>query len=134
MSAARRAPHSALAGALQELDRRTRTMRPRRRAADLTRPEPDPAGPQGPPPHVLPRVVPAAVVVTDEESRTVWQYPTPFGLSPVVTAVVEGDGLVLAVLEEVTARAVTVRVWSLAPRRALAGPGVRVHLTASAPS
>lgn len=90
MSAARRAPQSALAGALQELDRRTRTMRTRRRAEDLAGPEPGPGRPRGlPQPHGLRHAVPAAVVVTDGESRAVWEFGTPFDVSPVVTAVAE---------------------------------------------
>ncbi|WP_169795282.1 hypothetical protein [Streptomyces chattanoogensis] len=47
------------------------------------------------------------------------------------TALVEGDGLLLAVLEDAAPGVVTVRVWTLLPRRAPAGPGIAVHVTAS---
>ncbi|UQA97464.1 hypothetical protein [Streptomyces halobius] len=71
------------------------------------------------------------MVVTGEDSRATWTLPAPLDAPPVVTALVEGDGLLLAVLEDATPQAVTVRVWTLVPRRAPAGPGIAVHLTAA---
>jgi hypothetical protein len=71
-------------------------------------------------------------VVTGDDGRATWCPERPLPDVPVVTALAEGDGLLLAVLEAAGPRQVVVRVWSLVPRRALAGAGVRVHLTAVA--
>lgn len=128
-SAARRSVDNPLVDVLKELDRRTRTMPNRRRR----RPNPEAelavaVRPGQPEP---PGRVPAAVVVTGEDSRATWTLPAPLDAPPVVTALVEGDGLLLAVLEDATPEAVTVRVWTLVPCQAPAGPGIAVHLTAS---
>ncbi|UQA94823.1 hypothetical protein [Streptomyces halobius] len=112
---------------LKELDRHTRTMPNRRRRRPAPEAEPVVEVGQAEPPGG----VRAAVVVTGEDSRATWTLPAPLDAPPVVTALVEGDGLLLAVLEDATPEAVTVRAWTLVPSRAPAGPGIAVHLTAS---
>jgi hypothetical protein len=69
------------------------------------------------------------VLTTGEDGRATWALPAPMEAPPVVTALPQGQEPLLAVLEEVTAETVTVRVWALAPRRAPAGPGIAVHVS-----
>lgn len=136
---ARRVPGNALGGLLRDIDRRSRTTT--RRSGRGPAPEPErgergPAGPPGPP-GKAPR---AAVVVTDDEGRARWEFPAPYTVLPVLTALpVDPDPAagrpVFAVLEEVTAEYAVVRVWRARPRRGQgvadpAGAGVSVHVAA----
>ncbi|WP_225846882.1 hypothetical protein [Streptomyces sp. HPF1205] len=70
----------------------------------------------------------AAVLATDSLGRIVWAFRVAFPDVPVLSALPVADGPYLAVVEEVTAEAATVRVWA-APGLP-AGPGVTVHLRA----
>lgn len=139
----RRVQNNPLGGILRDLDRRTRSTTRRRSKSEPAPPvegprgrrgAPGPAGPAG----ELPGA--ATVLVTGEDGRARWDYPAPFALAPVLTAVAvdpdpDGATTVLVALEAVEAGYAVLRVWSTLPRRtpgvaAPAAAGVRVHVTA----
>ncbi|MFD8509725.1 hypothetical protein ACFV27_01065 [Streptomyces antimycoticus] len=143
-------PGNPLGGMLRDLDRRTRTTTRRtgRQAAEdeATQPRTGPRGargPAGPPGAPGPSTTAATVATTGEDSRARFDFPAPYAAPPVLTALAvdpepEDDRAVTVALETVTEAYAVVRVWRTRPRRgqgvaAPAGPGITVHLTASAP-
>lgn len=139
-SPARRVPGNPMAGVFRDLNRAARAGRRRRRgggpdngdgvvqAEAVQPPEPRRKG--------LDRAV-GAIVTAGPDGRAVWRFPAPFAACPAVGAVAVwagpyGGGEVATVaVEEVTPKAVTVRVWRLAGGTVLPGPpGAEVHLTA----
>ncbi|WP_405893676.1 hypothetical protein OG272_15595 [Streptomyces sp. NBC_00104] len=145
--AMRRMPGNPLGGMLRDLDRRTRTTtRSTGRRAPAGDPpageagSPGERGPEGPPG----RSTTAAIVTTGDDGRARWMFPAPYALPPVLTALPVdpepgGDRTVTVALEEVTETCAVVRVWRTRPKRGHgvtdpAGPGLFVHLTATAVS
>jgi len=148
-SPTRRIPGNPLGGILRDVDRRSRstTRRAGRRpAADAAAPpspgprgERGPAGPPGPP---GPATTAATVATTGDDGRARWTFPAPYPAPPVLTALPVDpdpgdDRTVTCALETVTAEYAVVRVWRTRARRGHgvadpAGPGVLVHLTATA--
>ncbi len=140
-SPTRRVVGSPLAGVLGHLDQRAR-IGGRKRTSSGTREE-DPPAQVPAAPVATPDGPLAAVLVTDGGSRARWTFPAPYGTPPAVTAIAvdpdpsDDEGTVWAVLEDVTARHATVRVWRTRPRRGSgvatpAGQGVSVHVLAAA--
>ncbi|MEU5497996.1 hypothetical protein [Streptomyces griseofuscus] len=136
-SPARRVVGNPLAGVLGHLDHRARTAARRRTSGQPVE--------EDPPPHEAPPMEPAGpvgtVLLTDEDGRARWTFPTAYGSAPAVTAVAvdptpdEDDRTVTVALEEVTAWCVTVRAWRTRGRRGSgvaepAGPDVLVHVIA----
>lgn len=139
----RRMQNNALGGILRDLDRRTR---PTGRGRGKIEPAPPVEGPRGPrgargpagPPGALPGA--ATVLVTGEDGGARWDYPEPFALPPVLTAVAvdpdpAGGDPVTVTLEDVDEAYAVVRVWWLRPRQTSGviepvGAGVRVHVVA----
>ncbi|GGQ50307.1 hypothetical protein GCM10010250_22400 [Streptomyces althioticus] len=136
---ARRVVGNPLAGVLRGLDQRTRVAA-RTRVTGAREEDPVPpasarvAQPVGPA---------AAVVTTGEDGRVQWVFPAPFAAAPAVSAVAvdpepgDDERTVWAVVEEVTSWCLVVRAWRTRPRRGVGvaepcGPGVRVHVTATA--
>ncbi|MGO4418081.1 hypothetical protein AB4Z54_04775 [Streptomyces sp. MCAF7] len=146
---ARRMPGNPLGGMLRDLDRRTRTTTRRtgRRPAEdgPTAPGTGPRGergPTGPPGPPGASTTAATVTTTGEDGRARWDYPEPYATPPILAALPvdpdpDDDRTVTAALETVTKAYAVVRVWQTRPRRgqgvaAPVGPGVAVHLTATA--
>ncbi len=145
--AMRRMPGNPLGGMLRDLDRRTRTTT---RSTGRRAPAGDPpAGEAGPPGERGPagppgRSTAAAIATTGDDGRTRWTFPAPYAAPPVLTALPVdpepgGDRTVTVALEEVTEAYAVVRVWRTRPKRGQgvidpAGPGLLVHLTATAVS
>ena len=148
-SPARRMIGNPMGGMLRDIDRRTRSTtrrsRPSKPREGLTEPpagppgERGPAGPPGPPGVAI---TAATVAVTSEDGCARWEFSTPYAAPPVLTALPvdpdpDGDRTVMATLEAVTETYAVVRVWRTRPLRGkgvveMAGPGMAVHLTATA--
>lgn len=139
-SVTRRSLGSPMVGLLRDMDRRTRTTT--RRAGPPRPPQADtPAAPRpAPAPARLAPVV--AVLESGSDGRARWTFPAAFDRPPVLTVLPvdptpnDDTGTVLAALEDVTAAGATVRAWRTRPLRqsgvvAPAGPGVRLHVTAT---
>lgn len=163
-SAARRLPGNPMGGVLRDVSRQARTASrtPGPRGAQGPAGAPGeqgpagPAGPEGPPgqpgpagpqgergPAGPPGAPPAAAVVTTgSDGRAVWEFPRPFSVPPVLSALAldpnpGDDRMVTAVLEAVSATHAVVRVWRTQPLLGLGllpvtpgGEGIHVHLTA----
>lgn len=136
-SPARRVVGNPFGGVLGEVGRRSRATSRRRGAPG----QQDPAGSEVTRPVAAAGTgALAAVLETDDDGRARWAFGTTFPAAPVLTALPvdpdpDGDGTVLAALEEVGTWYAVVRVWRTRPRRgqgvaAPAGPGLRVHVTA----
>lgn len=137
---ARRLPGNALGGVLRNLDQRARIAGRTRTSGAPREVDPVSAPEQGAPVGGHGRPL-GAVVVTAEDGRARWTFPSPYGAPPVVSAVAvdpdpgDGERSVFVAVEEVAAWYVLVRVWRTRARRGTgvaepAGAGVRVHLTA----
>ncbi|MER7742292.1 hypothetical protein ABTX34_28925 [Streptomyces sp. NPDC096538] len=137
---ARRVVGNPLAGVLRGLDQRSRVAA-RTRVTGVREEDPAPAASA-----VAPPAGPAAAVVaTGDDGRVQWVFPAPYAAAPAISAVAvdpepgDDERTVWAVVEEVTSWCVVVRAWRTRPRRgagvaAPCGPGVRVHVTATAVS
>jgi hypothetical protein len=137
-SPARRIVGNPLGSVLATLDQRTRV------AARTRAPGGGPREVQEPAPveRVQAAAWPsAAVLTTGEDGRARWEFPAPYAAAPAVTAVAvdpdpgDEERTVFAVLEEVAAWYVVLRVWRTKGRRGAgvaepAGAGVKVHVTA----
>jgi hypothetical protein len=130
----RRLPGNPMGSVLRDMDRRARATT---RRARPTRREKEPQEEAE-----RPALAVAEVVATGEDGRARWRYPQAFPRPPVLAALPvdpapgQDGGTVLVALEEVTARDAVVRVWRTRPVRGSgvvepAGPGLRVHLTAT---
>lgn len=119
-------------GLLSDLNRAARRVPARRPPAPPSAPEGNgaagPRGPRGPRGH--PPL--AAVLTTGPDGRATWRLP-PGAVAgpPVVGALAAGPAPAVVTVEATSAEEVVVRVWLLAPRRAPAGEGVPVHVTAT---
>ncbi|MFF4391430.1 hypothetical protein ACFY0G_32275 [Streptomyces sp. NPDC001552] len=135
-SATRRVPGNAMAGVLRDLNRQARVMKRRR--------DPDaPTEPMEPPRPAEPRRAPqlwsgptATVATTDLFGQVRWDFPLPFEVAPVVSALAvadfggPGDAVTAAILS-VDEESVTVQVSIIGPGYVRsAREGVGVHLTA----
>lgn len=143
-SLTRRVPGNPMAGVLRDLQRRSVRSTRRRRTGEAGQ-----AGQVDPPIVLVNHPVPrppaplsagpsAAVAVTNANGMASWAFSPPFGRAPVIGAVpvtrgVLGRGEALTVtIEDVSAEAVTVRVWRINADSVLVAPaGVEVHLTAT---
>ncbi|MFE0763676.1 hypothetical protein [Streptomyces smyrnaeus] len=122
-----------MGGLLRDIDRRSRSTTRRGRS-----PKPrEEAGPLPEPVELPPRA--GGVVVTRFDGRARIEYGAAgFAGAPVITAVPvdpapsDDEVTVFAVVEEVDQEAAVVRVWRLGDvPLSPAGPGIRVHVTAT---
>lgn len=144
-SAGRRMQGNPLGGILRDLDRRSRVTTRGAARRDPGAPVKVVQGPPGPPGKTGPpgpgAVVSGAVVVTGDDGRARWDFPSPYATAPVVSAVAVdpdpgGPLAVMVVLEVVDVAYVVVRVWRTRPLRGAGvvepvGAGVSVHVTAA---
>lgn len=146
-SATRRSLGPPLVSLLRDIDRRTRTTTRRSRPASPPQPtsvvvkEQEKAAAPAAPTPAMPTAA-AAVLESGKDGRARWKFPTPYTRPPVITALVvdpapaDNTATVVATLETVSATHAELRAWRT--RAALlvgvvepAGPGVRVHVTAT---
>ncbi|WP_433856646.1 hypothetical protein [Streptomyces kronopolitis] len=127
---------------LRDIDRRTRTTTRRARPASPPQPAKSvDAEPVTPPPAPAPPAV-AAVVETGKDGRARWTFPASFSRPPALTALpvdphpADDTSTFVATLETVSGTYAELRVWRTRPLPVVggiepAGPGIRLHLTAT---